>query len=212
MRTALITGGAGFFGEILKQKLLEQNIYCVNIDLQKDYFSHPNLYSLQGDIRHLDTLETLFSRFKFDVIFHCAAILAHAVKDKNFLWESNVNGTRNIAEFARKYKVPKVVFTSSNCLWAENFQRPVKEEDTPKPAEIYGKSKWEGEKILLEYTNSFDVVIFRCPTIMDYGRLGLLSILFEFIYEGRKVWVVGDGSNRYQFIYAQDLIDACLKA
>lgn len=47
---------------------------------------------------------------------------------------------------------------------------------------------------------------------MDQGRLGLLTILFEFIDEGRKVWVVGGGNNRYQFVYAQDLVDACLRA
>ena len=55
-------------------------------------------------------------------------------------------------------------------------------------------------------------MIFRCPTIIDHGRLGLLAILFEFIKEGRKVWVVGGGDNTYQFIYAQDLVEACLKA
>ena len=78
--------------------------------------------------------------------------------------------------------------------------------------EIYGRSKWEGEKILLQYTDWLDIVIFRTPTIIDCGRLGLLAILFEFIDEGRKVWVVGGGDNKYQFIYAQDLADACLKA
>ena len=55
------------------------------------------------------------------------------------------------------------------------------------------------------------VVTLRCPTIIDIGRLGLLAILFEFIDDGKKVWVVGDGSNRYQFIYAQDLATACLQ-
>jgi UDP-glucose 4-epimerase len=55
------------------------------------------------------------------------------------------------------------------------------------------------------------IVTLRCPTIMDAGRLGLLAILFEFIQDGKKVWVVGDGSNRYQFIYAQDLATACLQ-
>ncbi len=70
----------------------------------------------------------------------------------------------------------------------------------------------EGEKILLRYKNYFNVIIFRCPTIIDSGRLGLLAILFEFIDEGRKVWVVGGGKNRYQFIYGQDLATACLKA
>lgn len=52
----------------------------------------------------------------------------------------------------------------------------------------------------------------RAPTIVDEGRLGLLAILFEFIDEGRKVWVVGGGENRYQFIYAQDLVNACIAA
>ena len=55
-------------------------------------------------------------------------------------------------------------------------------------------------------------VIFRCPTIMDEGRLGLLGILFEFIDENRKLPMVGDGKNKYQFIYAKDLAEACILA
>lgn len=212
MKTILITGGAGFFGELLKKRLLEENFKCVSIDLEKDEYSHAGLTSIQGDIRNTDTLEGIFSRFEFDAVFHCAAILAHAVKDNNFLWTSNVDGTKNIAEFAKKYHIPRVVFTSSNCLWGENFHRPVTEEDQPRPVEIYGRSKLEGEKILNSYSGDFHSIIFRCPTIVDSGRLGLLAILFEFIDEGRKVWVVGGGANKYQFIYAQDLITAFIKS
>jgi len=212
MKKVLITGGAGFFGELLKKELLKQNFSCVSIDLEKDSGKHKNLVSIQGDIRDKSLLQEIFSKHKFDAIFHLAAILAHSVKDTNFLWTSNVEGTRNIAEFAKEYKVPKVIFTSSNCLWAKNFNRPVTEDDIPEPIEIYGKSKLEGEKILLQYQKYFDAIIIRCPTIIDEGRLGLLAMLFDFIDEGRKVWVVGDGSNRYQFIYAQDLIDACIKS
>ena len=208
----LITGGAGFFGDLLKRALLDKGYFCVSIDVQKDDFIHPNLISLQCDIRNKKKLEEIFSEYKFNLVFHCAAILAHAVKDKKFLWESNVDGTRNIAECAKKYKTEKIIFTSSNCLWGQNLNKPVSEEEEPSPVEIYGHSKWEGEKILLENLNYFKVIIFRCPTIIDSGRLGLLSILFEFIYEGRKVWVVGGGNNKYQFIYAKDLIDACLRA
>jgi nucleoside-diphosphate-sugar epimerase len=86
----------------------------------------------------------------------------------------------------------------------------VREDDTPEPVEIYGRSKAAAEKALSEFPD-LNVVTIRCPTIIDSGRLGLLAILFEFIREGRKVWVVGDGSNRYQFIYAPDLVDACLR-
>ena len=138
--------------------------------------------------------------------------MAHAVKDKNFLWTSNVDGTRNVAETAKRFRIPKVIFTSSNCLWGESFDRPVMEDDEPHPVEIYGQSKWKCEKILLKYKDYFKAVIIRCPTIIDAGRLGLLAILFEFINEGRRVWVVDGGNNRYQFIFAQDLADALIKA
>ncbi len=211
-RTILITGGAGFFGGILKRFLLKKGFACVSIDLERDADSHTRLSSVQGDITDAKTLDGLFGSRKIDAVFHCAAMLAHEVKDKTALWRSNVEGTANVAGMCRKHGVVKVIYTSSNCLWAKNFGRPVTENDVPEPAEIYGKSKWEGEKILQSFSGDFHSVIFRCPTIIDAGRIGLLGILFEFIREGRKVWVVGDGGNRYQFIYAGDLVAACIKA
>ncbi len=212
MRTALVTGGSGFFGGILKRALLVQGWQVINIDLVKDDDVHPELHSVQGDIRNRQLLDDVTKNETIDVIFHCAAILAHAVKDKKFLWSCNVDGTRSIVEFAKARKIPKIIFTSSNCLWGENFGRPIREDDQPNPVEIYGKSKLEGEKILMNERGATNVVILRTPTITDAGRLGLLAILFEFIDEGRKVWTVGGGYNRYQFMYAGDLVDACLKA
>jgi nucleoside-diphosphate-sugar epimerase len=212
MKRYLLTGGAGFFGEILKDRLLQEGAACVSIDLQPDERRHPNLVSLQGDIRDRAALERLFAEHRFDGIFHCAAILAHAVKDRGFLWSCNVDATRALADLAERHGVPRIVFTSSNCLWADPFDRPVTEEDTPKPREIYGRSKWEAEKILQEPRRGVRAVIIRTPTITASGRLGLLTILFEFIDEGRRVWLVGSGDNRYQFVYAQDLADACMRA
>jgi UDP-glucose 4-epimerase len=212
MKSALITGGSGFFGELLKNRLLAEGYRCVNIDLEPDSTSHPSLTSVVGDIRDPQTLDKLFAEHKFDVVFHCAAILGYAAKSKEFLWSCNVDGTRNVAECTKKYKVPKLVYTSTCCLWAHNCERPIMESDPPNPIEPYGQSKWEGEKILHGFADAFDCVIIRTPTIIDRGRLGLLAILFEFIDEGRKVWVVGGGHNRYQFVDAQDLIDACLKS
>lgn len=211
-KSILLTGGAGFFGDILKKELLDNGFNVISIDLERDAFVHDNFTAIQGDIRNLKLMEQIASEHNFAAIFHVAAILAHAVKDKKVLWTSNVDGTRNVAEIARRFHIPKVVFTSSNCLWGESFGRPVMEDDAPRPVEIYGQSKWEGEKILQEYKDSFDSIIFRCPTIIDAGRLGLLAILFEFIDEGRKVWVVGGGKNRYQFIFAQDLANAFIRA
>ncbi len=212
MKTALITGGAGFFGGVLAKHLLEKGWQCVSIDLQKDSFAHPHYTAIQGDIRDASTVDQAFGTHKVDAVFHCAAMLAHAVQDKNMLWTSNVNGTRVVAEAAKKHGVQKLIFISSNCLWGESIGRPIREDDTPNPVEIYGKSKLEAEKILHTFENDMSVVIIRSTTIIDSGRLGLLAILFAFIDEGKKVWVVGGGNNTYQFVYAKDLADACEKA
>ncbi len=212
MRKVLLTGGSGFFGEVLKQRLLADGFHCVNLDLQPDHAQHPNLLSVQGDIRDVDLMDRLYREHHFEAVFHCAAMLAHAIKDEKELWTANVDGTRRVGEFAKKYHVPRVVFISTNCLWAEEFSHPITEEEEPRPIEVYGRSKAEAEKILLGFRDAFHAILIRTPTIIDAGRLGLLGILFQFIHEGRKVWVVGKGANRYQFVYAPDLADACIRA
>jgi UDP-glucose 4-epimerase len=212
MAKYLVTGGAGFFGGILKQRLLDDGAEVVSVDLVPDPARHPALTSIKGDIRNEDLIGKIFAAHKFDAVFHVAAMLAHGKMDRDLLWTSNVDATGVIARGARAAGVRKLVFTSSNCLWASNLGRPVKEDDPPAPAELYGESKLEGEKLLEHFTNDLDIVILRCPTIIDSGRLGLLAILFEFIREGKTVWVVGSGANRYQFIYAKDLVQACVQS
>lgn len=212
MKQYLITGGAGFYGSILKKELLKEGNFCVSIDLEKDDYKHENFVAIKGDIRDKALLNEIFDKYKFDAIFHCAALLAHEVKNKNDLWTSNVDGTQNIVDYAIKNGCKKLLFISSNCLWGKNFDNKVTEEEIPEPIEIYGKSKLEGEKILLANKDKINSVIFRSPTIIDEGRLGLLSLLFEFIDEDRKVPLVGDGNNKYQFIYAKDMVQAMKKA
>ena len=211
MKTILVTGGAGFFGGVLKRHLLDLGHRVISVDLVADEDQHEDLLKHQFDIRDLEKLKQLFEGPPIDGVAHCAAILAHTGADEKFLWTSNVDGTRNVMEAMRLYGVRQVVFTSSNCLWGESLGHPVREDDPPKPAEIYGESKLAAERIIREYTDLASVII-RCPTIIDFGRLGLLSILFEFIHDGRRVWTVGGGKNRYQFIYAGDLANACVLA
>ncbi|MBQ8750885.1 MAG: NAD(P)-dependent oxidoreductase [Alphaproteobacteria bacterium] len=208
MACYLITGGAGFFGTILKKHFLALGEKCVSIDLEHDDFKDENFTSYQGDINDDKLMDEIFFKHKFDAIFHCAALLAHVKKDLKRLWHANVDGTKNVCNYALKNNINKIVFISSNCLWAKNFDDLVLETETPNPVEIYGKSKLEAEKILLSHKDKINSIIFRSPTIMDEGRLGLLGILFEFIDENRKLPMVGDGKNCYQFIYAKDLANA----
>ena len=208
----LVTGGAGFFGGILKNKLLADGAEVVSIDLVPDTTKHPSLTSIHADIRDEESMRAIFAAHRLNAVFHIAAMLAHGKMSRDLLWTCNVDGTRVLAGCARQAGVKKLVFTSSNCLWASNMGRPVREDDPPAPAELYGESKLEGERLLHQFEDGLDVVILRCPTIIDSGRLGLLAILFEFIRENKTVWVVGSGANRYQFIYAGDLAQACLQS
>ena len=210
----LVTGGSGFFGGILKRRLLTGGNTVVNIDIQRDEDVLAGLTSIQGDLRDEDLLKNIFEHHRFDVVFHVAAVLAHGTRlDVNNLWTSNVDATRSLVEAARNSHVHSFVFISTNCLWATDLGHPVREDlDLPDPVEPYGKSKLAAEMVLLRYARDMNVVILRCPTIMDAGRMGLLSILYEFIDDHKTIWVVGEGDNRYQFIYAGDLATACVKA
>ena len=210
MATTLVTGGSGFLGSLLVARLLADGHSVTNIDLLPTAARHPALTTVVGDIRDRALVDGAIARSRPDVVFHCAALLAHGRLKPRDIREANVAGTRTLASVISAAGVPHVVYTSSNCLWGQGFDRPVREDDAPAPCEPYGESKLEGERILLGHAADFATTILRCPTIMDEGRLGLLAILFEFIAEGRRVWTVGDGSNRYQFIYAGDLIDAML--
>jgi UDP-glucose 4-epimerase len=210
----LVTGASGFFGGLLKRRLLDEGFAVTNIDLVRDEDTHPALTSIQGDIRDAQLLTRTFADHKFIAVFHCAAMLAHDVQDNNLLWTSNVDGTRLLAASALAANVTKFVFISTNCLWGEDLGHAVTEADRPAPIELYGRSKLAGEEELQKLSAEhpeMQLIILRPPTIMDSGRLGLLAILFEFIDDNKKVWVVGNGSNRYQFIYAQDLATACLQ-
>jgi UDP-glucose 4-epimerase len=208
----LVTGGSGFFGGILTKKLLEEGAEAVSVDIVPATLEHAGLTNIHADIRDRAAIGRIFAEHKFTAVFHVAAMLAHDGIDPNLVWTSNVDGTEVVARCAAEAGVKKLVHISTNCLWASNLGRPVVEDDAPAPAEIYGESKLAAEKLLKEFESRMDVVVLRCPTIIDSGRLGLLAILFEFIRENKTVWMVGPGSNRYQFVYAGDLATACVMA
>jgi UDP-glucose 4-epimerase len=213
LEKVLITGGAGFFGSLLKEFLIQRGYFCVVYDLLVDRSNMPNLIGVVGDVRNKGDLEKcILEHGPFSCVYHLAAQLAHEARSKQFLWESNVDGTKNVAEICLKYNISKLIYTSSNCIWGEPLGHPVREDDEPNPKEIYGKSKWEGEKILLDFKDDLNFTIIRCPTIISAGRLGLLAILYEFIDEDRNIYVIGSGENIYQFIYSNDLSEACYRS
>ena len=82
-REVLVTGGSGFFGGVLKRRLLSEGFAVTNVDLVRDEDSHPALTSVQGDIRDAPLLARIFAEHGFKAVFHCAAMLAHGRKASN---------------------------------------------------------------------------------------------------------------------------------
>jgi nucleoside-diphosphate-sugar epimerase len=209
----LLTGGTGFFGSLLKGHLLRAGHDYINLDRLSDPQDVTAGKMAVTDLRDADAVEAVFTQYgPFDAVCHVAAELAHEARDQAGLWQSNVEGTRHVAESCRRHGVKKLIFTSTNCLWGKPLNRPVVEDDPPCPVEVYGKSKLAAEELLKAFRPDLNVIIFRSPTIIAPGRVGLLGILFDFIAEGRRLPVVGRGNKPYQFISADDYAAAILLA
>tara|TARA_B100001093_G_C26828225_1_gene1014978 strand:- start:649 stop:1695 length:1047 start_codon:yes stop_codon:yes gene_type:complete len=206
----LVTGGAGFFGSILINKLLEQGHEVVCFDLNKISLSHRNLTSIKGDIRKR---EQVYSACEgVDIVHHNVAQVPIA-KDKELFRSVNLGGAEVLAEQIKKTGVKSLVYTSSSAVFGVPKKNPVTSQTMPTPAEKYGEAKYEAEKIFsVLRADGINVTIIRPRTILGTGRLGIFQILFEWIYQGKNIPVLGRGDNIYQFVHALDLASACISA
>jgi nucleoside-diphosphate-sugar epimerase len=163
-----------------------------------------------GDVRDLDSLRHACEGV--DALLHNVAQVPLA-KDRELFWSVNAIGTANVLLAARDAKIAKVVHTSSSAIFGIPESNPVVEDTRPRPLEAYGKAKLEGELLCRDaIAAGLDVSIVRPRTVLGHGRLGIMAILFEFVADGAPVFVLGSGDNRYQFVHADDLADACLLA
>ena len=210
MIKTLVTGGAGYFGDLLTRKLLARG-YSVRIfDVNVPTDTAAGAEVIQADIRDSDAV--LSACEGIDVVFHNAAEV-DLTKNFQAFWSVNRDGTKNLLESCARRAVKKVVYTSSSAVYGVPESNPVTEETVPIPVEEYGKAKLAGEALCREYAQKgLDVSIVRPCTIMGHGRLGIFQILFEWIYQGKNVPVLNDGKNMYQFVHADDFADACIQA
>jgi nucleoside-diphosphate-sugar epimerase len=207
---ALVTGGAGYFGERLVGKLADQGWRVRIFDLHRPASCPAGVEVMQGDIRDPQAVATACC--DADVVFHNVAQVPLA-KDRELFWSVNRDGTATMLRACFVQKVAKVVYTSSSAVYGVPAGNPVSEDTPPAPREDYGRAKLAGEQLCREYVDrGLDVSIIRPRTIMGHGRLGIFQILFEWIYQGRNIPVLGGGHNRYQFVQADDLADACILA
>ena len=204
----LVTGGAGFFGSILVKQLLDLGHRVVCFDLNEISLTHKNLVSIKGDIRNKD--QVFLACRDIEIVHHNIAQVPIA-KDKDLFYSVNLRGAEILKEQIIKAGVKSLVYTSSSAVFGVPKHNPVITTTQPLPAEEYGKAKYEAEKIFNNLKNDgVSVAIIRPRTILGTGRLGIFQILFEWIFQGKNIPVLGNGENIYQFVHAFDLASACI--
>lgn len=206
MSRVLITGGAGYFGELLVAAAQARGDDVRVLDLNPV----PDVESVVADVRDLDAVRK--ACVGIDVVLHNVAQVPLA-KDKHLFRSVNVGGMANVLVAARDAGVGKVVSTSSSAIFGIPEANPVTEATPPRPLEAYGRAKVEAEVLCREAAaQGLDVSIVRPRTILGHGRLGIMAILFELVAEGAPVFTMGSGRNRYQLVHSDDLADAVLRA
>ena len=215
----LVTGGAGFIGSHVVDKLIQEKCQVVIIDnlstgLRENI--NPAATFIQLDIRN-DEILTIFMTEKFDFVIHLAAqtMVHKSLEMPDHDCDINILGTVNILEACRKSNVKRIVFSSTAAVYGNVTTLPVVETSQKAPTSFYGLSKFTCENYLSLYKKVYglDYMILRYANVYgerqgDGGEGGVISIFARKIRQDQPVLIFGDGSQTRDFIYVGDVANA----
>jgi UDP-glucose 4-epimerase len=219
----LVTGGAGFIGSNIVDKLIEEGHQVVIVDNlssgKKEYINQKAEF-YQLDIRDAE-LEKVFKNHEITHVIHHAAQIdvQLSIKDPLFDAENNILGTINLLEKCRKYEAEKIIYASSAAVYGEPGYLPIDEAHPVKPMSAYGVSKYTPEHYIKMYAELYDLKY----TILRYanaygprqdpkGEGGVVSIFVNQMLKGEEPIIFGDGAQTRDFIHVYDLVKANLLA
>jgi len=226
-KNTLVTGGAGFIGSHLVDRLLAEGGWRVTVvDDFNDFYSpeikHSNIAEhvkssdyrvVDADIRDTSTMIALFAEYKFDVIAHLAARagVRPSLAEPKLYAETNINGTLNLLELAKEHNIKQFVFGSSSSVYGINAKVPFAENDPIfNPISPYAATKAAGELLCHTYSHLYDIrcVCLRFFTVYGSRQRPDLAIhkFSKLISEGRPIQVFGDGTSRRDYTYIDDII------
>jgi nucleoside-diphosphate-sugar epimerase len=206
-----ISGGAGFLGLHLARRLLVDGHDVRTLDVAP--LDEPELErsveELRGDVR--DPSKTAALTADADVVVHAAAALPIQASRAS-IWAVNVEGTANVLAGALDAGA-RAILISSTAVYGIPEKHPIEEDDPLVGVGHYGDSKIEAEGVTHDFARrGLETVILRPKTFIGPERLGVFEILFDWIREGRRIYILGSGDNRYQLLAVEDLVDAILRA
>lgn len=232
MKTYLITGGAGFIGSTLADKLLEKNYKVIVVDNFNDFYDPEikennvknNLenanYKLERvDIRDEKDLGKVFDENKIDGIFHLAAMAGVRPSIENPILYQQVNGigTQVILEQAKKHNVKNLVMASSSSVYGNCKEVPFKEDFIVDFAiSPYAATKKANEVMAHVYHKLFDmnIIMLRFFTVFGPRQRPDLAInkFTRLMLEGKEIPMFGDGTTSRDYTFVDDIVDGIIKS
>src|SRR5713226_7015654 len=233
MKDILITGGAGFIGSHLVDRLLDEGDWHVTVvDDFNDFYEpetkrenvsahqkDPAYHLFEADIRNQTALGQVFEDSDFDCIVHLAARagVRPSLTQPLLYSETNINGTLNLLELARQHNVKQFVFGSSSSVYGINAKVPFSEDDPIRqPISPYAATKAAGELICHTYSHLYGIrcVCLRFFTVYGPRQRPDLAIhkFAHLISCGQPIPVFGDGTTRRDYTYIDDIIAGVLAA
>ena len=228
----LVTGGAGFIGSHLVERLLRDSREpVVVLDNFSDYYDperkrqnlaalkHPQLTVVEGDICDPAVVDGLFERHTFSLVYHLAAYpgVPRSVQIPLVYEHVNIRGTLVLLEAARRFRPRQFVFASSSTVYGKDAPIPFLEDRLgPVPASPYGATKRAAELLCLLYHQLHGLSVLVVRPFNVYGArlrpdLGLY-IFADCIWHEKPLPLFGDGSVRRDFTYIDDFIDGIVAA
>ncbi len=234
-KKVVITGGAGFIGSNVAEQLLKRGDSVIIIDNINNYYDEALKYKNLSDLAQMGTSKTLqvyktdicdvgglniiFEKEKPDVICHLAARagVRSSIKDPTLYLKTNIIGTLNILEMARKYGIKHVVIASSSSVYGDRKKVPFREDQlADKQSSPYAMSKKATE--LLAYTyyhlHGISATCLRLFTVYGpRGRDDMAPLIFlDAMHRGKTIKLCGDGSIVRDFTYVGDIVDGIIRA
>ncbi|HEV2828279.1 MAG TPA: GDP-mannose 4,6-dehydratase [Pyrinomonadaceae bacterium] len=227
MRSILITGGAGFIGSHLVDRLLSEGDWQVSVvDDFNDFYdpaikranvrrhqNNQNYRLFEADIRDRAALKQIFQQQTFTCVVHLAARagVRPSLAQPLLYSETNINGTLNLLELAREQGIKQFVFGSSSSVYGINAKLPFSEDDPIRlPISPYAATKAAGELICHTYTHLYGIrcVCLRFFTVYGPRQRPDLAIhkFARLITEGKSIPVFGDGATRRDYTFIDDII------
>ena len=223
----LVTGGAGFIGSHLCTFLLEEKsnhvIAIDNFTLgKKDNVSHllnfNNFELIEGDVNNFIFLETIFSNFKFDRVYHLAANSDISISHKNpsVDYKNTFQTTWSILEMIRIYQIQQFVFASTSAIFGEAHESIDENYGPIQPISHYGAGKLASEAFISSFSYNYNIetLIVRFPNVV--GGRSTHGIIYDFLKKlssnPDELIVLGNGKQEKSYLHVSDLIKAIQQA